>query len=547
MALLAALCACHARDVTSVPIDPKLSGYFFFVTLGAHDEPTRVSTVFGAQGGMLAFGGAPIIALESGEARAVIVSVASADLASIYAGFDASRSSQIAVALAPPPDAPIFHVAGSTSALSARLPSTAQIFGGSEQLKSDLLARITLTFPIDLEYCRNDLPTEMHPFGDTAQLLSDPTIAIPFEDTALPVNAGDFSRVVARAIYLDADHVLMLLPGTVFIVDRGRPIYLPVSTDPQATAKSLSLGAGALARSAAIDPAPPAADGSRRVLLAGGSGVRAIVWELSVSSAGLRLVSTATIHSAVQDAAAQNAQNTRLYDVAIDASGNAFAVGESDMLLIRPAGATAFTDAPHTGLIPGSCYRRLAFTGDPTQPHLIGEDNGVLYVGDIASGRYQTFMRTDRRDSVSFKGLAAADGGADLWAVGAEGSIFRRSLGTWSMIGESAGTASLELVAPPRLVPCASDLGGSALYRVNADLNAVVLTRDDAYIAISGCNAELRVRRRGSDPQVGPCASVLTLGGLAPAPSSVFAESVDVLDRRVLFGGRLGSLLEIDQ
>lgn len=523
---------CTRHDIALFEISGVELEYFVVVPLTAQGDPTRVSTVYRAQD--RALNGKPLTKLADGERTAAVVALTRAQLLRVHPGFDRDREKEIMIALGAPPDSPQLRVIGETGMVDATLPSDATVLGpaGAEisvdEMRRRIRRQIVLTIPVDPEHCRLGQPGAFTAFGDRPQLLPD-SMQIPGERGDISANA--YYRKPTRVIAVDADRALMLTPKMLYLVRRGEPIALPPSEsalDPSVPSSVIALDQlGRLyprALALAIDPAHRAPDGSIPVLIGGDEGNRARVWELELSSAGLRFITTATI------AWGTRAVGDAVRDLAIDASGTVVGVGEPGSVLIRLLGNRDFAVRPRPdGAAPDAFFRRVIASGIAQKPHLIGSDEGKLYLGDARTSEWTYFKRSDRFNTLRFDGLASAPG--EMWAVGHIGTMFRK-LG-------SAEWGRVQLELPPRFIPCSSGAGGERSATLVSHVVEVALDAEHAYLVTDNCTATLRVRR--SDL----CVSVLTHPDLPISTSNLDYTSASLLDGMLLVAGSGGTLLRL--
>lgn len=454
---------CTSVQVDELDVPSANADYFFWVAYDEDGRAQRVSGVFGLEGSKIVFGGDPLFRLEDGERGAAAIAFTREALREMHGGFLEARAAEITVAVAAPPDETIAEDARAIAAV----PSAAQLIGAGD--KTALESNLTLTFPIDPEWCKSDRGTRLEAFGATGQLLP-PEVRLPDEGDGGPI---DQLRTLIFAEKIDADRVLVASERLLYVVRRGAPFE-----EPAFRVTDMILYAVALA--------PKTADGAIPIYGAGMKNDRPAIAEFALDPGGaIRFVETTTA----------SAREGRLLDILIDGEGNLIAAGDNNFFMVRRAGEAAIVNAPPAGSKPIDIYRKVIATGDPEHPHLVTETDGLLYYGDAISGDWSLFERNDRFDNRRFYGLAASPDGREHWAAGPKGSVFAR---TRDNIWEP-----LLLQVPPRFGPCTT-IAADGTRVFNNTIRAVALDDEAGYLAFGDCNAMLRVRR--SDR----CVSVLS-------------------------------------
>lgn len=537
--LLLPLPACHTAEVSLLPLtDPDLA-YFFLVPLDANGFATRVSPVYGVNDRKVIFGGTPVLKLEARERSSVAVGLKRAQLAALHPGFDPSRETEISVALGSPPARPAVRFAGASVVADSGIPSDPALYAegraleGSElaELRGRLRITVVLSVPIDPEHCRGR-SNELSPFGTSVMLLP-PSRAIPGEPQEEPLKISRWRRA-QRLLRADADRLILFTGAMIYVVRRDEGIELPRSVegyDPGHPSAAIPLGLLgtpiAWGRDIAIDRFHTDANGERTVLVGGVSTSRAIatIWELKLSAAGIRFVSTATIAGPELDGVFING-------IAIDASGTALAVANPSLLLIRPAFASIFTIAPEA--IAGEAgveFQHAISTGLSARPFLLSENRGRLLLGNAATHDWLIFRRLDRVSQVRYQSLAASADGRELWAGGLRSGLRRVGNGDWTLI---------EAELPPRY-RCANVSGARILFENIDSVSAVAIGPEAAYVVSEGCSAALRLRR--SDL----CTSMITSSPLPAGSPPVELTSAAYGDGGLVVAGSYGTVLAIEE
>lgn len=534
MALLAALSSsaagCLSTDLIVVPIDPDALEYFFFVTLDEAGTPLRTSAVFGARDRRITFGGSPVEKLLEDESSAVLIGMKRSDLLAIHPGFDATRAPLLTLAVGSPPTAAAVRLVEGATSVAAPLPESAIVFSprfGMSGARIDdalpsLRANTVLMIPIDRDRCSTD-DLELEPFAATGQLLPY-GVAIPGE----PSDPDDLSgwRDFVRVVHVDRDRVIALSEQVIYLVRRAQPIpALPSEAgfDPRAPSSAipmLRIGGG-VARSIALDRASGTSERITALLVR--SFVQDRILELEISNEGVRFTGTATVSPEWNESTDAN------LDVAIDDRGRSVVVSEFGAILTRTSPGEPFTLAPP--IAGADEFIRVIATGDPARPHLVSEDDGFLFLGDAIAGTWESFRRRDRFHDVRMIGLGASPDGADLWAVGHLGSIFRRAA--------HEAWAPVTVATPAELEPCASDTNEGS-FAIAKTLPGVAVDDTSTYVMIEQCSGVLRIRRTDL------CASALHLSGQSIATVEHDLSTLDLLDGSLIVGGRAGSLYVLE-
>lgn len=504
IAIAALAVACTSVQVDRLDVPSAQPDYFFYVVFDAAGMPARLSAVYGVDGGKVVSGGDPLLKLEDGESRAAAVALTKEELTALHGGFLPEQTERITVALAEPPDAPITF---DDHALAA-LPNTAQIFGATIE---EVSPAITLSLPVEPEWCKPSHGTAMRPFGATAELLP-PSVVIDGEGDQL----DDRFRRLVSVHKLDGDRVLAASQWLIFIVHRGEAFGAHVFRVDRAQPETIEINSLYLGSADA--------NGVRPMIAGGKQGAYPAVFELELEGDDVRFVRTATIVRV-------ETGNPFIHDAIVDRRGDTIAVGDGGTAIIRRRGESQFVARAPLSKRTGAEYVfwRIIDTGDANAPHLLTENDGRLMLGDMASDAWQTFERGDRLDNRRFYGLAVAPGGGEYWAAGVKGSVFANA---------GAGWEKLDLFVPPSFTPCATPTpeGRRAF---TSTLRAVALDAEAGYLAFSDCNVVLRVTREEH------CVSVLSSDGAPAMPTHLDWQAIEVADGEMIVGGSNGLLFSI--
>jgi hypothetical protein len=525
------------EQIDQLQLDSYTLDYFVLIALTAGEQPTRTSTTFGYSGGMITFGGRPELTATGSDKELLLVGFTKAELARDHRGFDPTRERELAVTLDVPPAAPeLVQLPSGQFTLRSALPADSLVLkatggraggGLAPDPGSMVLGALTLSLPLDPEPCRDPAKDVLRPFGAVGQLLP-PSTPIPGEQTT-PPDPGDPWRELEWVARPDPDRVIALAFNMLYLVQRGEPIDLGAAATFDAARPSLiipllglPLGARGSATDMVLDP-QPLRDGSRRLLVLQSLSGRAFVSEFRVEPPGGGLLwvrsSTVAMLAMTKDKALA---------IAIDpASGATLVVGDEGLIAAQTSSAARFVAQPGPIDLGGTTLGLVLATGDPSSPHLIGADDGRLFLGDALRGRWDPAFRGASASTIHYTGGALAPDG-ELWAASTGGVLYRRPRGgDWT---------DVDLSVPPRAYACAGpshSLGGKIF--------GVAVTAADAFVTPEKCSALIRIPR--GDPT---CRAAVVRGQDPIADSSLDNEGLDFSPPYLTVGGAAGALYELE-
>lgn len=435
------------------------------------------------------------------EERLALIRLQTQDLATDF-GFDRARASEIAPSSDPPPPEPTHpdreHVALAipTSAILEVLDRESRRWStADEPFASQLRANATLTLPIDPEACRIEGVSELR----------------RFELSGVP------DEWLFEVRILDRDHLLVAGGGHLYLFERGRA-FVP---SPANRIRYADFITGVIeAPMLALSPLGEAS-GTRHAavqLTNEGGGTQRLI-DIDIDASGLRAVRTTSI------------AGEQILGIAFDDQGTLVAAGGDHTVLVRAAGATAFSPAiaPDTMLVLGTrgLLRAVAATGISETPIAIAGESRV-YLGDARTGSWATekvgAYPLGPKIQLERPAFDAVSTGA--WIVGDSSILERLPDGVW--VDRS------ELPIPPRAEACIRPSTG-LLDRVFA-----VALLGDRVLLLPDCTAVLIVDRGAGRH----CTTVLPVPGQPIAGGNHPLFGLDARDRMVVVVGKGGAIYE---
>lgn len=361
------------------------------------------------------------IEIEAIAGEVLILRLDTAAITAAAPDFDASRATELTLALGPSCPAGLASDGRSRDvALPAaveleRLSPQGRRLGSARAADVPALNGALLRVPIQAERCAAAGPHRLETFtarrgafGAQATIGGLPWRAL---DSVRNRALGNLVGVAP----LDADHLIVASQWALALLERGRDyedqevpsILLPTITT---TAGEDVIQAIALMR------APPT--GPPRVYVVGRTGTSGgFLKRAEVDGQGLRWVGTTTIVSIGLD------------DIALDERGDLLAVGGSG----RPAAVAGIfarmeTSAERLSVIvrSGEGYNRVLPTGLAQQPALIGSDAGGVYLGDPLTNLTRYALDAFSLDSIEGLAFDPGPGGGDIWASARNGPVFHK-------------------------------------------------------------------------------------------------------------------------
>jgi hypothetical protein len=500
--LSTALLGCTKHDLVTIDLSDRLDVVAFVVVLDEGGLPLRVTRPFGVTNGEVSFGERAQLELVEGEASAVLVEIEHAELAIARPDYVRSRAEEIGVEVRPPPEPPLLDDRDAEEPLeSGPLPANAAIGEVSPEVADTIRSSLTLTLPVDPEYCR---PTRERfvAFGAALE-------AYPIQNDGAR-DFRDFVRVGDLVVIRGFDRMLVL--------ERGGMI------DPPAVLKLGEVFPGdamSTFDSIAVDPTPRM-DGSTgiaatidRDLPNGGS--ESVLAEIALDGTALRYVGTATATLEI---------DYSVVDVSSD--GTAAFVAEEGFLFVEEGAGFAKITVP-VDMNDNPKLRQIIWTEDPSRPLMFTSRNNVHFYNP-ATGRFiSEVLSTVTEQSLHFQSLRSfrgRDGGEEIWGAGTFGYILRYRRQTLERI---------EAKLPPRYAVCA---GAQADTSAFTDPVADVAVLDGyAYAVVARCSAVLAVRIEDGCssliPAVGDAVSILD-------PDAEALQAIDASNGELILVGRRG-------
>lgn len=499
------LIGCH--QLSRIDLSQREDALVFLVAVNQAGSPLRISGPVGLQDGRVAFGERPQIELRAQEAEVVLVAISMASLSQRFPGFVRDRAGELNVLIEAPPAQPVQAVDEqlNTSVLAAlpqasfeRLALDAE--ASAEPLSSAelerLQARLSITVPVDPEFCRPQQISALVPFG------RDRAVTEGLENIAEGGN-----RMQDLAATEDGELLFLISPGALYAVRRGRNVQ-PQGVLPGGA--FFSAGPGSLGRFA-LDPRPGA---QRRLIVLGEHEDRSTdppvfrteAFDVRFENDALTLVGTATA-----------AVGHRFRDVDVDAQGRAMIVGDGGWVwILDPEGPTRSFKVPD--IAPDNTARRVVWLKEqgPAEPFdaLITTKSQVHLWEE--SGRFESARFVQPTGSnVTF--YAVEEGEGALWAGGTGGVLVEYK--------PSRGWTRVDVMPPPSFLKCG---GPEFLQQRQQVLNirGLAFDRDHLHVTLDDCTSVMHLRT--SDQ----CASLTApLGEEANVTSNGYLDSI--------FGGRL--------
>ncbi|MCK6547655.1 hypothetical protein L6R52_17525, partial [Myxococcota bacterium] len=398
----------------------------FPVIVDALGEPRSVLAPLSIRGGVVSPSDPTLLSVDVDRETLVLVGLTAGALSDVEPAFVRARLADVELRRAAPPETSTWRAADGLAELP--IPSTAALLALEDDglvpaptaLSAALVARLSVTVPIDPEHCSAGLPSELHPFGVASELLPDAT------------DGGALDRVVR----VDDDHLVGVTRagGRLHVLTRGGAagpaVTLPAPEGVFAEVNGLAYDAAA-----------------RRVLVAGRVVTCAegpacetgTVWEVSMGEGGLEGAVTST-----------RAAGHELTSVAIDRLGRALVTGTDGLLLVRDPGTSSFVRAPalptHEPRGERADLDHVIALVDPAALHAIA---GVfrIFAGDatVPDVRFEAIAATAGQ-TTRFRSVAEAPDG-ELWVVARPSALLRGRVGR--------GFTAVEPRLPPRYAPCA--------------------------------------------------------------------------------------------
>jgi hypothetical protein len=441
-----------------------------------------VSAPFGIDHGALTFGELPAAQVPLGS-RVYLVALEKPDLLAAVPPLDPDRLALARIELGTPPQKPSPENEVRSTVLG--IPAAATVFevGAEGELTAaptsdrTFLNRLVLHVPTTLS-CP---PARFVPFGPSG-------LSFAGKDR----RSFDLRRVADSG----EGWGLVMSPDLIWLARPGRALAATGTVPPGQIAPVIDVHAltelGTLEASGVALGPKPASAGPRRVLVSmrSGEGIHGAILELEQTDAGLRWLSTTTL--------AEGRPIPSLEDITLDEHQTSIAVGHEGTVLIRGPHASAWSwsslpmiDAP--GQTANTDVRRVIATHNPMWPHLIGDNDGVLYLGDAQSGRWASIeRRSEVGGALHFYGFSPSADGREIWSVAWKGDVQRWREGEgWSRIDLMDGQI------PAAIQTCGTSAAGHTT--IEHDLTGIGRgPSGDVYLVVqvTGCTGAIRVRTR---------------------------------------------------
>ncbi len=517
------LAGCSSHHVTEIDLTQGAGDeVVFFVVFDEANAIARTTTPLRLDADGASGGEAPSITLERDEASVVLVRFG---LDTLVTGYEPERFDDLEIRIAPPPAERTRRLApGGRTVSDSALPPTATLarvelraegdalapLDAGERLASGVRTGLTLTTPIDPEFCRNVDAEPLRPFGAAA------SVGV--------VEPEPFGTLRAVA-HVEPDVLLVGTGSALYVLRRGgvvsAPPLTPGTPGPWLPYETLAPEPNGLGNgSVAVDPTT-AGQASRRVVLTvetdlGGELFRGYVFELTYQDGTIGDVVTATV------------VETRVRDVAFAEDGSYAVVGdEGTFVVVSPDGAIrAYPIPPPNGTRDEA--RTVVATQDPEFPWIAGTRNRLHRLA-VARGAWSTQGVTPpSQESLHFVGLTSSTDGAPArsWALGAAGLLMTFEDGEW---------VKQPLLMPPAFGPC-SPSGAVAEPELTGPMEAMAQSGGYLYTVAKGCTGFPVVR------ETDRCVSMLAIEGRPVELVDDFIEAAEVSNGELVVVGHRGEV-----
>ncbi|MEQ8278053.1 MAG: hypothetical protein RMA76_28390 [Deltaproteobacteria bacterium] len=508
---------CTTHHVTEVDLAADAARTIsFFVVLDEANTITRTTTPLFVEADGTSRGTARSVTLDGDEAHVVLVRVPVEVLGPSFVG---SRFDDVEVRVEAPPMERLRRFAtGGGTVVDAAIPGDAELsrvdFEGAttapissdDALASRVRGAITLTTPVDPEFCRDTSIAPLAAFGAEAKL-------------ELPGEGG--ATTLRGLIAVEPDVVVVAAQGGLYVVRRGgraqTPALVPGTPGPwlDLTALSPEVDNGFFA-GLAVDPRD-ANGSSRRIVLAvtmeyALEQFRSAVYEVTYRDGTLGEVVTSTVF------------DHRARDVAFAADGTYAVIGDEGTFLEgRPDGTLRSLPIPApVGPIDES--RQVIATEDPEFPWVAATRGRLHRFVDERQAWSGKIIIQPSQESLHFAGLSAVreDGEIGIWALGSAGLLLKLEDGDW---------AEKPLVMPPSYGPC-SPSGNVATPILAGSTEALGGGEGLLFPVKTGCTAVPVVRVSDT------CTWMLPIEGRATRLGDDLIEVIDVFDGELFAAGK---------